>query len=76
MEGLAALADEFRVNTMIDVELRAGPTVSAPVIGVDRTVELLSIAREALSNIARHARATRAELDRRAGPGDRRPARS
>ncbi|MDA8236335.1 MAG: GAF domain-containing sensor histidine kinase [Chloroflexi bacterium] len=62
VEGLAALADEFRVNTMIDVELRAGPTVSAPVIGPDRTAEILSIAREALSNIARHARATRAEL--------------
>jgi signal transduction histidine kinase len=62
VEGLAALADEFRVNTMIDVELRAGPTVSAPYIGVDRTAELLSIAREALSNIARHAHATRAEL--------------
>ncbi len=62
VEGLAALADEFRVNTMIDVELRAGPTVSAPYIGADRTSELLSIAREALSNIARHARATRAEL--------------
>jgi signal transduction histidine kinase len=62
VEGLAALADEFRVNTMIDVELRAGPTVSAPLIGADRTSEVLSIAREALSNIARHARATRAEL--------------
>ena len=62
VEGLAALADEFRVNTMIDVELRAGPTVSAPYIGADRMAELLSIAREALSNIARHARATRAEL--------------
>ena len=62
VEGLAALADEFRVNTMIDVELRAGPTVTTPVIGPDRTVELLSIAREALSNIARHARATRAEI--------------
>ncbi len=62
VEGLAALADEFRVNTMIDVELRAGPTVSAPYIGADRVAELLSIAREALSNIARHARATRAEL--------------
>jgi len=44
------------------VELRAGPTVSAPYIGVDRIAELLSITREALSNIARHARATRAEL--------------
>jgi signal transduction histidine kinase len=62
VEGLAALADEFRVNTMIDVELRAGPTVTVPYIGADRTAELLSIAREALSNIARHARATRAEL--------------
>ena len=29
VEGLAALADEFRVNTMIDVELRPGPTVGA-----------------------------------------------
>jgi signal transduction histidine kinase len=62
VEGLAALADEFRVNTMIDVELRAGPTATTPVIGPDRTVELLAIAREALSNIARHARATRAEI--------------
>jgi signal transduction histidine kinase len=62
VEGLAALADEFRVNTMIDVELRAGPTVTTPFIGPDRTVELLAIAREALSNIARHARATRAEI--------------
>ena len=31
-------------------------------LGPDRTLELLSIAREALSNIARHARATRAEI--------------
>ena len=62
VEGLAALADEFRVNTMIDVELRAGPTATTPVIGPDRTVELLAIAREALSNIARHARASRAAI--------------
>jgi two-component system nitrate/nitrite sensor histidine kinase NarX len=47
---------------MIDVELRAGPTVATPLIGPDRTSELIAIAREALSNIARHARATRAEL--------------
>jgi signal transduction histidine kinase len=62
VEGLAALADEFRVNTMIDVELRAGPTVTAPIIGPDRIAEVLAITREALSNIARHARATRAEI--------------
>jgi len=60
--GLAALADEFRVNTMIDVELRAASDVSAPLIAPDSTAELFSIVREALSNIARHARATRAEL--------------
>jgi signal transduction histidine kinase len=62
VEGLAALADEFRVNTMIDVELRAGPTVTVPLIGPDGIAEVLAIAREALSNIARHARATRAEI--------------
>lgn len=62
VEGLAALADEFRVNTMIDVELRAGPTATTPIIGPDRIAELLAITREALSNIARHARATRAEI--------------
>jgi signal transduction histidine kinase len=61
-EGLAALADEFRVNTMIDVELRAGPTVTTPIIGPDRIAELLAITREALSNVARHARASRVEI--------------
>ncbi len=62
IEGLAALADEFRVNTMVDVELRAGPEVDATPLGPERTLEVLSVAREALSNIARHARATRAEI--------------
>ena len=55
--GLAALADEFRVNSMVDVELDtadAGQTELPP----DLTGQLLSIAREALSNIARHSKAT------------------
>jgi signal transduction histidine kinase len=59
--GLAALADEFRVNTMLDVrlELDGGePNALSP----DRAVEVLQIAREALSNVARHARATLVEL--------------
>jgi signal transduction histidine kinase len=56
--GLAALADEFRVNSMIDVEL---DTVDAREVDLppDLIGQLLSIAREALSNIARHSRATR-----------------
>ncbi len=62
VEGLAALADEFRVNTMVDVELRAGPDVDGLPLSPERTLEVLSVAREALSNIARHAKATRAEI--------------
>jgi signal transduction histidine kinase len=62
VEGLATLADEFRVNTLVDVELRAGRDVDGAPIGPIRTVEVLSVAREALSNIARHANATRAEI--------------
>jgi len=60
VEGLSALADEFRVNTMVDVELEA--TASVTSLGDPDTLELLTIAREALSNIARHAKATRAVI--------------
>ena len=59
--GLAALADEFRVNSMVDVDLDtadAGQTDLPP----DVTGQLLSIAREALSNIARHSKATRGSV--------------
>ena len=62
VEGLAALADEFRVNTMVDVELRAGPDVDGMPLSPERKLEVLSVAREALSNIARHAKATRSEI--------------
>ncbi|HEX9044273.1 MAG TPA: GAF domain-containing sensor histidine kinase [Candidatus Limnocylindrales bacterium] len=57
--GLTALADEFRLNTMIDVDLvfdgREGENLSD-----EDTLQLLHIAREALSNVARHSKATRA----------------
>ncbi len=55
--GLAAIVDEFRLNTALEVQLDLeGP----PPIGLspDRSVEVLQIAREALSNVARHARAS------------------
>jgi signal transduction histidine kinase len=59
--GLAALADEFRVNSMVDIDLdtdEARDTDLPPeLIG-----QLLSIAREALSNVARHSRATRGSV--------------
>jgi len=59
--GLAALADEFRVNSMVDVDLETAEADDAD-LPPDLTGQLLSIAREALSNIARHSRATRGSV--------------
>jgi signal transduction histidine kinase len=59
--GLAALADEFRVNSMVDVDLDTaeGSDVELP---LELVSQLLSIAREALSNVARHSKATRGSV--------------
>ena len=65
--GLAALVEEFRVNTMVDADVRTeGADVGE--VTPEETGELLYIAREALSNVARHARATRATIDLRTTP--------
>ena len=56
--GLAALADEFRVNSMVDVDVETYGVEDVD-LSPDQTGQLLSIAREALSNIARHSKATR-----------------
>jgi signal transduction histidine kinase len=61
--GLAALAEAFRHNTLIEPQVSWAPSVQEPspeVVG-----ELLSIASEALSNVARHARATAVTIDLR-----------
>jgi two-component system sensor histidine kinase DevS len=58
--GLAAIVEEFRHNSMIDVELRAAVLASEPT--PDATAHLLGIANEALSNIARHSGASRASI--------------
>jgi len=58
--GLANLADEFRRSTLIQTELTAqGPLDLA----AEDAVQLLQLAREALSNVARHAAATRVSVD-------------
>jgi two-component system sensor histidine kinase DegS len=59
--GLAALADEFRVNSMVDVELTTDEARETD-LPPELTGQLLSIAREALSNIARHSKATRGSV--------------
>jgi signal transduction histidine kinase len=57
---LAALADQVRQNSLIDVEVQLP---DAPVeLPAHVRAELLQIAREALSNVARHSGGTRAEL--------------
>jgi signal transduction histidine kinase len=64
LAGLATLAHEFRLNSLIDidVDLESGERVAAE-LPVEQRVQLLQIAREALSNTARHSRATRARLE-------------
>jgi signal transduction histidine kinase len=61
--GLAALAEEMRLNTMVDMEvdLDEGIEVAAS-IDEGHRAQLMQIAREALSNAARHSRASRARL--------------
>jgi signal transduction histidine kinase len=60
--GLAALVEEFRVNTMIDAELTARDA-DGEGLASDEIGQILIIAREALANVARHARASRAVVD-------------
>ena len=58
--GLAAIAEEFRHNSMIDVELDTGELAVEP--EPTATAHLLGIVNEALSNVARHSGATRATV--------------
>ncbi len=60
--GLAALVDEFRLNTMVDVDLRVD-ALEAFELPDEETLQLLHIAREALSNVARHSRASRVDVE-------------
>ena len=58
--GLAALADEFRRSTLIDVDLDLATDLSVP---PEVAMHVLQLGREALSNVARHSGATRVIID-------------
>lgn len=58
VEGLAILVEEQRLNSMIDLDLHAPEHMPQPPPSV--TSHLLAIASEALSNVVRHSRASRA----------------
>jgi signal transduction histidine kinase len=62
--GLAALAEEFQRNTLIDVELRLDPDAGVA-LSTEQGAHLLQLAREAMSNAARHAEAQHVELELR-----------
>jgi signal transduction histidine kinase len=58
--GLAALIEEYRHNAIVDLELELSDSVAEP--PAETTGQLLAIAGEALSNITRHSRASRATV--------------
>jgi signal transduction histidine kinase len=60
--GLARLADEFRHNTAIDIELDVSAGAAAGTLPTVVRVNLLQMAREILSNAARHSRAATATV--------------
>jgi signal transduction histidine kinase len=67
--GLVALAEQFRYNTLIDIDIDVDPDTGLA-ISREHGAELLHLARESLSNAARHARARRLAVRfRREGGG-------
>jgi signal transduction histidine kinase len=63
VEALARLGEEFGMHAVVDLEVDlAGGAEAMRRLPPDRRTDLLFIAREALSNVARHAGATRAAL--------------
>ena len=66
-EGMFALANEFRLNTMIDLELLVADQL--PPISPEQVDQLLNMTREGLSNVARHSGASRAVLALAASDG-------
>ncbi|CAN5675163.1 hypothetical protein BH23CHL8_BH23CHL8_22670 [soil metagenome] len=56
LAGLAEVAEEFERSTLIAVELETEPGV---LMDPDETLQLIQLTREAMSNVARHAGASR-----------------
>jgi signal transduction histidine kinase len=54
--GIVALAEQFRYNTLVEIEIDVDATAGRD-LSRDHGAELLHLVRESLSNAARHARA-------------------
>lgn len=66
--GLTALAEELRMTSAIEVDVRLTPPNVLDGLDAAAGGQLLHLVREAFSNVARHARATRVQLDARPAP--------
>jgi signal transduction histidine kinase len=63
LEALARLAEDFRMHAMVELEVDLeGGGAAARALAPDRRSDLLFIAREAISNVSRHAAASLAGL--------------
>jgi signal transduction histidine kinase len=60
INGMVAVVEEFRHNSMIDAELHVGDVGNEP--EPNATGHLLGVVNEALSNVARHSGASRATV--------------
>jgi signal transduction histidine kinase len=60
LAGLTVLADEFERSTPIEVELSSDPDVP---LDPDETIQLIQLTREAMSNVARHAGASKVTVN-------------
>jgi nitrate/nitrite-specific signal transduction histidine kinase len=67
--SLEALADELRLNAMVEVQTLLDPAAAAA-LGADAQADLLQVAREALSNVARHSNASAATIELRSDGRD------
>ena len=60
-QGLADLIKEFQINSLIHADLTIAPTVPVDVSAAE-VAEVLHMVRETLTNVAKHARATRVQV--------------
>jgi two-component system, NarL family, sensor histidine kinase DevS len=60
LAGLADLRDEFERSTLIEVDLASDPDVP---LDPDESLQLIQLTREAMSNVARHAGASKVSIN-------------
>jgi signal transduction histidine kinase len=65
--GLRKILEDFRVNTLLETEFVVEGEDTARPLGAERRRHIFQIARETLTNVARHAQARRVEVSLRYG---------